>query len=145
MNWKHEAIDKLRRYEAQKTAIENIQLDIERLQTAISTIHSSAADAVHVSRGESRREDMLLSNIVQREELVRALRQAKLWIETVERGLSILTEEEKTVLERFYIHPARGNLAKLCEELHLEQSSVYRLRDRALRQFTIALYGTPES
>jgi hypothetical protein len=30
---------------------------------------------------------------------------------------------------------------RLCQELDLEQSSIYRKRDQALRRFTTALYG----
>ena len=49
------------------------------------------------------------------------------------------------VLTRFYIYPERGGVSRLCEELGVEQSSVYRKRDKALERFTLALYGELES
>ncbi|MCD7860112.1 MAG: hypothetical protein LUH51_08170 [Firmicutes bacterium] len=38
-----------------------------------------------------------------------------------------------------------GNVDRLCGDLACEQSTVYRKRDKALRHFTIALYGLTES
>lgn len=60
-------------------------------------------------------------------------------------GLAVLDGEERLVLERFYIHRAKGNVERLCDELHLEKSRVYELKDKALRHFTIALYGLTET
>ena len=48
------------------------------------------------------------------------------------------------ILDRFYIHPARGNAGRLCEELCMERANVYRRKDQALRRFTMALYGWEE-
>ena len=62
----------------------------------------------------------------------------------VEGGLSVLDDEERLVLDRFYIHRAKGNVGELCERLNVEQATVYRKRDIALRRFTIALYGPLE-
>ena len=44
--------------------------------------------------------------------------------------------------ERFYMCPEKGSVERLCSELGLESSSVYRKRDKALRRFTVALYGS---
>ena len=51
------------------------------------------------------------------------------------------TPEEKLVLQRFYLSPERGSVERLCMELGVEQSSVYRKRDKALHKFALALYG----
>ena len=42
------------------------------------------------------------------------------------------------------IHPAQGNVDRLCEELGIEKAMVYRRKEFALRKFTIALYGAVE-
>ena len=144
MDWKKEAMDKLRCYEARKNAIVSIPQEIKRLEASFAGIHSASADSTPVTGGGSTREDMLLSNIAHREELALALRQARAVVACVDEGLSVLDSEERLVLDRFYIHPAHGNVERLCSELGIEQSSVYRRRDRALRHFTIALYGAVE-
>ena len=56
-------------------------------------------------------------------------------------ALSALTHEEELILRRMYICPQRGSVNMLCNELGVEQSSIYRKRDAALYHFTIALYG----
>ena len=84
---------------------------------------------------------MLLNNLVCREDLAQALNQAKLWVSTTDRAFGALSPEEKLVLYRLYLYPERNALDRLCQELGLEQSSIYRKRDQALRRFTTALYG----
>ena len=144
MNWKFEAIEKLRLYEAKKQSLRSIPEEIARLESAMKSIRSATADGSPVNGGGSGREDMMLSNIVHREELERSLEQAKRWVAVVDGGLKILGVEERLILDRLYINPARGNVDRLCAELGIEQSSVYRRRDKALHHFTICLYGCSE-
>ena len=76
-----------------------------------------------------------------RQELQWRLEQAQNWLACTDRALAVLSKEEKLVLHRFYISPEKGSIERLCNELGLESSSVYRKRDKALRHFTVALYG----
>lgn len=145
MIWKNEAIEKLRDYEAKKQCLSSIPAEIRQLKEQYGAIRGSTSDGTPVSGGGSGREDMLLSNIVKREELERALRQAAGWVRLVDAGLEILSQEERLLLDRFYIHPAKGNVDRLCEELGVEKSEAYRRKDRALRHFTICLYGVTEN
>lgn len=146
MNWKREAIDKLKLYKAKRQAVENIPEELHRLELSSVGIRSASRDKVAVAGSPgSGREDAMLSNLVHREELKAALKQARHWVRQVDAGLKQLTTEERLVLERFYISPAKGNVARLCEELGVEQATVYRRRDDALRHFTIALYGATET
>lgn len=145
MNWKTEAVDKLRLYEAKKKSLKSIPSVIEQLESAMVGIRSVTSDGTPVQGGGSGREDMLLSNIVKREELGRALEQAQKWVALVDAGLEILTEEERLVLDRFYIHPVCGAADRLAGELGLGVKTVYKRKDAALRRFTVALYGGVES
>lgn len=145
MNWKTEAVEKLRDYEAKKHCIDSIHGEIMQLKETAYAIRSATTDGTPVSGGGSRREDMLLTNIVKREELKRALHLAEQWIKTVEAGLSVLGKDERMILEMFYIHPKKGNVDRLCEILEAEKSTVYRRKDEALRKFTLSLYGIAEA
>ena len=145
MNWRSEAIDKLKCYEAKKTSLERAEKEIRRLESDTTRIRSATTDSTPVSGGTSTREDMLINNIARREELRLAREDAKIWIELVDSALSVLDEEERLVLDRFYIHRAKGNIDRLCEEMGREKSAVYERRDKALRHFTIALYGVIET
>ena len=143
MNWKFEAIEKLKEYTARKNAIMSIPEEIKRLEEDAQRIRAASTDATPVQGGGSTREDMLLSNIVHREELQRRLSDAQRWVDIVDAGLAVLSDEDRLVLDRFYIHPMRGNVERLCNELGLEdERSVYKRKDKALRRFTLSLYGT---
>lgn len=144
MNWKFKAIEKLKQYEAKKQSLTCIPEEIARLESAMQSIRSATADGKPVKGGGSGREDMMLSNIVHREELERSLEQAKMWVALVDAGLETLSAEERLILNRFYIHPAKGNVDRLCGELGVEKSQVYARKDAALHHFTISLYGCSE-
>lgn len=138
-------MEKLRRYDAMRQAVVNIPEEIDRLEEELVSIRSVRADASPVKGSGCRREDAVLNNIAQRQELAWTLGQAKSWVKITDRALGALTPEEKLVLHRLYICPERGAVNRLCGELGVEQSSVYRKRDRALYRFTVALYGVSES
>ncbi len=145
MNWKFEAVEKLKEYTARKNALLSIPEEIARLEEAACSIRAASADATPVSGGGSTREEMLLSNIVHRQELERQLSDAERWVEIVDCGLAVLPEDDRRVLELMYINRAKGNVDRLCEELGIEKPTVYRRRDTALRLFTIALYGAVDT
>ena len=144
MNWKKEAADKLRNYTARQQAVNNITAELHRLACKAVSIRSATADGSPVQGGGSGREDAMLNNLCRRQELERQLEQVQLWCSVVDGALAVLTEQERLVLDRFYIHPSKGNLERLCQELGAEVATVYRKRDAALHRFTIALFGFDE-
>lgn len=145
MDWKQEAMEKLRQYCARQEAMQAIPEDIAALEAEAEGLRGMRIDGVQVKGGGGAREDMLISNIVKREELKLALDQASRWVSRVDRGLAALEEDERLVLQMLYILPAKGNIERLCEQLCMEQASIYRKRDKALRRFTLVMYGCMES
>lgn len=146
MDWKREAADKLKNYAAKSTSIGRVQQELSRLEADMASIKSSATDDLPVSGNSGiTREDLLLNNIIRQGELKLARDEAQAWVEIMDSGLSVLDEDERIILDRFYIHRAKGNVERLCNELHLEKSRVYVLKDKALRHFTLALYGVVET
>lgn len=145
MNWKHEAIEKLKDYNAKKQALTAIPEEIAQLESAVKGIRSASADGSPSRGGGSGREDMLLSNICKREELRRSLATAKAWVSQVDTALGVLNQEERLILDRFYISPQKGAAERLACDLGVDVKTVYHRKDAALRRFTIALYGAVES
>lgn len=140
MNWKNEAVEKLKKLTLMRQAVCSIPMEISRLEAEAESIRGVAMDAPRVMGGGCR-EDALLSNLVHRQELSSALFQAESWVSAVEGALGALSPEERTVLDGMYIDAQWGGQDRLCEVLQMEKSSLYRKRDRALRRFTLALYG----
>lgn len=141
MNWKAEAKDKLRKYATMQTSICSIPQEIDRLEAELTAIRSARTDSAPVGGGKSARENAIINNIAQRQELEAALKNASAWVRIVDHALESLREEERLILEALYICPRKGEVDLLCEKLELEKSSIYRRRDLALQSFTLALYG----
>lgn len=144
MNWKAEATEKLRRYGAMRLAAINLPQEIRRLQLDARSIRSARTDSMPVSGGGNQREEALLNNLIQRQELDNTLKQANLWLKNTDRAMGILSPEEKQILHKLLIYPQKHGVEQLCQELGMEQSTIYRKRDEALRRFTLAYYGICE-
>ena len=141
MNWKQEAITQLQKYEAMVEAVETIPTELARLKLLSRRTPGSGSDGVRVLTSRSMGDDALINNIMKRQELEMSYKNAKLWVASTQKALSVLEPEEKQILEKMYIRPEKGAVGSLCVSLGIEQSSVYRRRDSALERFTIALYG----
>ena len=144
MQWKDEAVEKLKRYGAMQKALENIPAEIRLLQADAAALRSASAPKVG-GKGNGTREDALINNIVRRQELEWNLKRVKHWLSVTDRWLEALDPEELLVLRRMYLSPERGAVDRLCGELGVEQATVYRKRDKALHRFTVALYGFPDT
>ncbi len=140
MDWKNEAIEKLCKYEAMESAIENLQEEIRRLELEQTAIRSADPTRI-VAGGAGRQEDRLLSNIVRRQETENRLEQSRVWVGQVQRGLEALSYEERLILQRCYIKPEKCAVDNLCYDLGAEKSTIYRKKDKALLTFTTAMYG----
>ena len=145
MNWKNEAVEKLEQYTAKKQSLKSIPIEIAQLASTAEGLTGARTDKIAVKASGSGREDILLSNIVKREELTLLLEQTQQWVQHVDIGLGVLNEEERLILERFYIYAERGAAERLAGDLSMDVKTVYRKKDAALRRFTIALYGCVES
>lgn len=141
MDWKRSAIEDLRSYRSRKQSLESIPGKITALQSRFQAIKSAAMDKTPVQGGASRMEDSMLNNIVERERLKHTYRAVKRLVNLVDKGLAGLSENEKKVLDRFYVERRQGHIEQLTNELHVEQAQVYRLKDEALYKFTVSMYG----
>lgn len=144
MNWKSEAVDKLRKYDVMCNAVRSIPVELDRLEKEARALRSVNPSKILVRSGSNRHEDALLDNIVHRQELEYALEQAQLWVQTTQQAINILCAEDRQLLQNIFICPA-GNVQQLCAQMGMEKSTLYRKRDAALQKFTLALYGVLES
>lgn len=139
--WRMDALNQLQCHKARKVSLLNIQKRIEGLERDVVAIRSSTADGTPVQGGGSGREDMLLNNIVERQRLQESLVRTKNSVDSVERALSALPDDDKRILEYFYISPRKGAASQVARELGIEEKTVYNRRNNAIRLFRIALCG----
>ena len=145
LNWCIFAIQRLRDYEDRKRAIDNLAEQINSLEDKFTAIRAATTDSTPVQGGnENRREQTLIHNIATREELKNNLEIIKQEIDITEKGLDVLTETERLILTRFYINRSKGYVERLCDELFISKTELYRQKDEALKRFTMVCYGIVE-
>ncbi len=142
MNWKDEAVEKLRRYPVMCHCLQAIPREIALLAEESQSLQTGMA-ASGGGRNVRSRENRLLDNLVRRQELENQLRSAKGWVENTAGALALLEPMEQKVLRLLYMDGI--DATEVCRELGVERSSLYRYRDTALRKLTLALYGAVES
>jgi len=75
------------------------------------------------------------------EYLSKAIEANKLLIRCIERALNTLTEEERLILDRYYINRKKYPDESLMMELRYGRSWLQEKKAAALQKFTISLYG----
>lgn len=139
MDWKTEAIFKLQNYNAKKMSLQVTAAEIDRLTMQIARKYKVARNQ---HAGITTPADIApLDDIVHREELQFVHDDTRRWIEVVDKALQALSDDERLILDRFYIERNEESVGQLCDELCLERSRVYQLKDKAIRHFTLVLYG----
>lgn len=144
-NWCTFSIERLRDYENKKAAVVSLTEQIKILEDKYKSIRSATTDSTPVQGGNgNRREEMMINNISTREELKNNLKITKHEITITERGFEALDDTEKKILTRFYINRSKGYVERLCDELFISKTELYRQKDEALKKFTSACYGIIE-
>lgn len=145
MNWQTVAVHRLRNYEAKKLSLVTIAEQIKLLESEFDGLKAATSDGMPSSGSNTnRREEMLVGNIAKREELKRNYKIAKGEVGVTEKALEILTEQEKRILYIFFINRPTGHAQLLCEEMFVEKTKLYHMKDEALKKFTRACYGVVE-
>lgn len=136
----------LRNYPAMLASLASLPQELERLKAETTALRSALGGREHVAGSRGGPDDRIISNMVKREMLKGNLEIARRHVDIVERGLSVLDDGERLLLDRMFIHREKGNIDRLCAELDIENPpGVYKRKDKALRRFTLALYGVTET
>lgn len=135
MDWRICAEDDLRRYKQMKIGLINSK---DRLQLVSEAIRSPKTSLGERSK---RMESELINAFVEKERLTANINSAERMINIIERGLASLSEEDRRLLEKFYMSNSPTKMRHLSEEFGYEARTLYRKRERALTNFTIAMYG----
>jgi len=128
MNWRAEAISKLKEYPARRQAVAGLPAELQRVELRCQAARAAGA------------QDDALSALALKKELRERWRETSLWVSFVEGALEVLEPEELKVLDCFYIHPAKNKTSVL----GMSPREAYPIREQALRRFTFALYGISE-
>lgn len=137
-------IPRLRNLEHVRYSIQSMENRITILKSQFGALRSATTDSIPTHGGTSSREDAMICNIAERQELERNIRFARAEVKEIDDAMSQLPADDRTVLQKFYVRRARCSADTLAEELHCDRSTVYRIRDRALVELARMLYGRVE-
>ena len=135
MDWKICAVDDLRRYHLMKVGILNSKDKLKAIEQAVFYAKTSSDGKKPKTNSE------IVDMLVEKERLKTNITAAERIIELVERGLDALNIEERAILEKFYMTDCPNKIKTLRSQFGYSQRSMYRVKDRALRKFTLAMYG----
>lgn len=145
MDWVMTAKKELRNYELYKKTIDTLSERLAMLETSITSPRISAistfCSAAPVHGGGNRYDEKMADYIDSADELKRKIRDKKSYIAVIDAAIDALEPCERAVLRRFYVHRDGDYVNDLCRELHFEKSTVYRIKDEALRKFILLMYG----
>lgn len=141
MNWKREAEERLRDYKYRKQSLDGMRMELEQLNQSLGGIRSASLDGMPSYGGGNGREDALLNTIIKRDELQRSIRDTEFFVKRIEGALSQMDDTQKLILDKMYINRYKNAAFDLAEELHVEKTQVYARRDKAIRQFTMLMFG----
>lgn len=141
MDWKAEAINKLKQFEQKRKSLDTLPMEIKQLESSMDSIKSAQAVMITGKSHGNGPEQRFMECIMQREELQRNYERCKLWVNAVSGALDTLNSEERKILDRFFIHEQRGAAEDLAEEFFVDRKTIYYRKDTALWKFTVALYG----
>ena len=141
MNYKQETIDDLRHHASRRRAVKSIREKILILQEDFGRLKGVQTTSIPVQGGGSGMESHLINNIAEREKLEQQLHIVSARVKWLERGLNALDDEDRLILEYFFIDRPPDYVDLLCEKLNLEKTGVYQKKNQALRHLVEHLYG----
>jgi hypothetical protein len=146
MNWKDAAVDDLKNYASKVQSLVSMAEQIKAINMKMTAVKGAMSDTGPIKGGESHYEDRILNDIVKRDRMILTYHATKRLIKLVDKGLSGLDDNERIVLDKFFVHKIRGenHVYALMDKLGYEKTTIYKLKDDALYKFTITMYGLPE-
>ena len=139
INWKKEAIEELKRLEDLKESIHHLNERIELTQNQLYNI--SAVQIGERVGGSGDGDDVRLSKMVELEELKARKLITEKRVQLLQDCLDKLSEEQRLILNRFYIRHTNDYIEELEEVLYKSRTQIYQEKDRALRRLVRLLYG----
>lgn len=135
--------NELREYSIWRESIDVIPKRIAEIDERMLSLGGGGNDAPVKNSGKNRQEEKLCACIDEKTELLNTLESRIRKKEVIEKGLSVLSETEKSVLEIFYMKGLgyTDALYSCIDSLHRSKSAVERIRKRAIKKYSLCTYG----
>lgn len=137
------AVDALKDYDSMAFIIGNTSSEIKNTRDKMSGVRSPQFDGMPRTDNPQAGEERILKGIEEIDILQERYRQAVEYMEWFKPAWEQLSSEERYVLETFYRDEGgqTGAVYEICGHFHIERSSAYNRKNRALAKLAVLLYG----
>ncbi len=138
------AVDALKDYSSMKFIIEHTDDEIKAAYEKMGGVSSPQSDGMPRTHNPHAVEDRMIKGIEEIDVLKERYRQAVEYMAWFLPAWEELSEDERYVLEAFYSSSneyGSSVIYKIADHFHIEQSSAYNKKNRALHHLTILLFG----
>ena len=144
MDMKKIVEERLYNLEKDEAALSRMREEVQSLREECDAIRAASTDGNPVSGGGNGRSEWLDNNIEQRGFLELRIKAIETKVSSTKAALEMLTEEQRKILDAFFIHRMSKPEEYLEAVMNMDRSSVFRKRNRAMRDLTRLLYGGAE-
>lgn len=136
-------VDALKDYSSMRFIIDHTDEEIKAAYEKMSGISSPQFDGMPHSHNPQAAEDRIIKGIEEIDVLKERYRQAVEYMAWFRPAWEELTEDERYVLEVFYSEDERqtDSIYDICDRFHIERTSAYKKKNRALQKLVTLLYG----
>ena len=139
------AINALKDYEGMNYIIQTAPSEIAATQECMTGIGGLAlSDMPKGPHNPHAAEDRIVKAMDSISLLNERYRRAEEYVAWFLPAWQMLSEQERFVLSRFYMDDESkqvDSVGEICERFHIERTSAYKKKDRALSRLTLLLYG----
>lgn len=140
------AIEAIKDFSSMKFIIEHTDDEIRTAYDKMSGCGSPRFDGMPRTHNPQAAEDRIIKGIEEIDVLKERYRQAMEYMAWFVPAWEELSEDERYVLETFYGEDnvyGSSVIYEIAEHFHIEQTSAYKRKNRALDKLTVLLFGKP--
>lgn len=137
------AVNALKDYSSMEYIISHTDEEIKNAHDKMNGIRSPQFDGMPRVHNPQAGEERILNGIEEIDVLKERYRQAVEYMEWFKPAWEQLTEDEHYVLETFYSDEdsQTGAVYDICDHFHIERSSAYNKKNRAVQHLAVLLFG----
>ena len=142
LNKKDAAVNALKDYGKMKHIIDHTEEEIQRVYSRIAGVGSPAIEKMPSANNPQAGEDRMIKGIEEIDVLRERLRQAKEYMAWFKPAWSQLSEDERYVLDMFFMGESQESGARMvAEHYSVDRSTAFRRKSRAVDHLAALLYG----
>lgn len=139
MNYIREASEYLRNYKNLKVANQNLADEVMKLKEDLSGYKAIKYSDMPAGGSSVVPDDAICNLMFRLDKTKEQLAENKKALARIEKSLSQLTDEERKVLEAYYVDELSD--VEATQKLHMSRATFYRVKGKAIRTLAVQLFG----